>query len=89
MTNGDMDFVDGYDDLPEELQEKVKRAIEQGHVDDEDWKHVRTYTSSALIFAKPTRIFRRTYQVLYCSRRRRRYGAKPRPGHSQDRSQLL
>lgn len=32
-----MDFVDGYDELPPEVQEKVKRALEQGHVDDEDW----------------------------------------------------
>ncbi|WPH02847.1 parp-type zinc finger-containing protein c2a9.07c [Acrodontium crateriforme] len=35
---GNMDLVDGYDELPEELQVKVKRAFEQGHVDDEDWK---------------------------------------------------
>ncbi|KAL8923967.1 MAG: hypothetical protein Q9172_002894 [Xanthocarpia lactea] len=30
--------VDGYEDLPDDCQEKVKRAIENGHVDDEDWK---------------------------------------------------
>lgn len=36
-----MEFVDGYDTLPPEVQEKVKRAIEQGHVDDEDWNGVR------------------------------------------------
>lgn len=35
-----MELVDGYDDLPAEAQEKVKRAIEQGHVDDEDWNGV-------------------------------------------------
>lgn len=32
-----MEFVDGYEDLPPEVQEKVKRALDQGHVDDEDW----------------------------------------------------
>lgn len=35
-----MDLVDGYDDLPAEFQEKVVRAFEQGHVDDEDWNGV-------------------------------------------------
>ncbi|RAK84371.1 zf-PARP-domain-containing protein [Aspergillus costaricaensis CBS 115574] len=34
----DWSALDGYDELPEDLQEKVRRAIEQGHVDDEDWK---------------------------------------------------
>lgn len=37
-----MEMVDGYDTLPEEFQDKVKRAIEQGHVDDADWKWVST-----------------------------------------------
>lgn len=32
--------LDGYDELPEDLQEKVANAIEQGHVDDEDWSGV-------------------------------------------------
>lgn len=36
----DMDMVDGFEELPEELQEKVKRALEQGHVDDADWNGV-------------------------------------------------
>ena len=30
-----MDLVDGFEELPEDMQVKVKRAIEQGHVDDE------------------------------------------------------
>ena len=38
--NGDYELVDGMDELPEDEQEKVKRAIEQGHVDEEDWQHV-------------------------------------------------
>ena len=32
--------LDGHDELPEDLQEKVANAIEQGHVDDEDWSGV-------------------------------------------------
>ena len=36
----DMDLVDGYDGLPEWAQEKVKRALEQIHVDDDDWNGV-------------------------------------------------
>lgn len=35
-----MELVDGFEDLPEPAQEKVKRALEQGHVDDEDWNGV-------------------------------------------------
>lgn len=40
-AEGDMELIDGYDELPEDAQDKVKRALEQGHVDDEDWKGVR------------------------------------------------
>ena len=36
----DMELVDGYEELPNEAQVKVKRALEQGHVDDEDWNGV-------------------------------------------------
>ncbi|KAL8785965.1 MAG: hypothetical protein Q9213_003041 [Squamulea squamosa] len=35
---GDVDMLDGYEELPEDCQEKVKRAVENGHVDDEDWR---------------------------------------------------
>ncbi|KAF2787434.1 zf-PARP-domain-containing protein [Melanomma pulvis-pyrius CBS 109.77] len=38
FTNGETDLVDGYDDLPSEIQEKVKFALANGHVPDEDWK---------------------------------------------------
>lgn len=34
------DLLDGYDELPSELQEKVRVALKQGHVTDEDWKGV-------------------------------------------------
>lgn len=36
----DIDLFDGYDELPDHLQEKMRRTLEQGHVDDEDWKGV-------------------------------------------------
>jgi hypothetical protein len=39
-SDGDTDMVDGYDELPADLQEKVKTALEEGHVADEDWKGV-------------------------------------------------
>ena len=38
--DGDIDLLDGYDELDTDMQEKVKRAIDQGHVDDEDWRGV-------------------------------------------------
>ena len=38
----DMELVDGFDSLPEGDQEKVKRALEQEHVDDDDWNGVRS-----------------------------------------------
>jgi hypothetical protein len=37
----DHELIDGLDTLPEDAQEKVKRALEQGHVDDEDFNGVR------------------------------------------------
>lgn len=39
-TDNNFDYLDGYDELHEDLQETVRRAFEQGHVDDEDWKGV-------------------------------------------------
>lgn len=38
ISDGDPEMIDGLDDLPQEWQDKIVRAIEQGHVDDEDWK---------------------------------------------------
>lgn len=37
-TEGDMDLMDGYEEVPEEWQEKFKAAVETGHVPDEDWR---------------------------------------------------
>ncbi|KAL8944529.1 MAG: hypothetical protein Q9211_000540 [Gyalolechia sp. 1 TL-2023] len=34
----DVSMLDGYEELPDDLQEKVKLALENGHVADEDWK---------------------------------------------------
>ncbi|KAE8367706.1 hypothetical protein BDV27DRAFT_123523 [Aspergillus caelatus] len=34
----DYEQLDGFEDLTPENQEKVKKALEQGHVDDEEWK---------------------------------------------------
>jgi len=38
-SEGDMEYVDGFEDMTKEMQEKILRALEQGHVDDADWKH--------------------------------------------------
>ena len=50
-TEDNLEYLDGFEELPEDLQEKVRRAMEQEHVDDEDWKgvllkHCHTITAS-------------------------------------------
>lgn len=55
-TEGDMDMLDGYEDLPNDLQEKVKQAFEDGHVADDDWKGAslpRRMMSQSLTHALP------------------------------------
>ena len=42
-TEDDVNMLDGYEELPTDLQEKVKAALENGHVADEDWKGVRPF----------------------------------------------
>ncbi|KAL1857895.1 hypothetical protein Plec18167_001701 [Paecilomyces lecythidis] len=37
-ANGDYSGIDGYDELSSENQDKVREAIEQGHISDSDWK---------------------------------------------------
>lgn len=32
--------IDGFDEISSEFQDKVRGALEQGHVDDADWKGV-------------------------------------------------
>lgn len=40
VIEGNLEYLDGYEDLTFEDQVKVERALENGHVDDEDWKGV-------------------------------------------------
>jgi hypothetical protein len=40
----DFDALDGFDELSPEHQEKIKTAIEKGHIEDDEWKGVRTLT---------------------------------------------
>jgi hypothetical protein len=42
----DLDLLDGYEDLPQEHQERLARALDQGHIDDEDWNGVSVFFSS-------------------------------------------
>lgn len=44
-----LEYLDGYEELPEDLQEQVRRAMEQGHVDDEDWNGVSLTTVALLL----------------------------------------
>ena len=37
---GDLEMLDGYDELNEDFQEKVRKALADGHVADEDWNGV-------------------------------------------------
>ena len=39
----DLSLLDGYDEVSEENQEKIREAVEQGHVADSDWKGVRMW----------------------------------------------
>lgn len=50
-TEDNLEYLDGYDELPQDLQEQVRRAMEQGHVDDEDWNgvYLDTFTSSLVV----------------------------------------
>ena len=45
---GDPSQLDGYEELPEDLQEKVVNALEQGHIDDEDWGWVIISSMSSI-----------------------------------------
>ena len=35
-----LDLFDGFDELPDDLQEKVKTALADGHIADDDWTGV-------------------------------------------------
>ena len=62
-TENNLDYLDGYEELPSESQEKIARAFEQGHVDDEDWKGVSARIWSMEHILNSVRIFRRTVRV--------------------------
>jgi hypothetical protein len=40
FIDGDVTMLDGFEELPDAEQSKVRKALEDGHVDDEDWKGV-------------------------------------------------
>lgn len=40
-SEGNPELIDGFEELPPKAQEKVRRALAQVHVDDEDWNGVR------------------------------------------------
>lgn len=53
ISEGDelnIDDIDGWDELPEEHQEKVRKALEQGHVDDDDWKGVSSVITCICVY---------------------------------------
>lgn len=45
----DASAVDGFTELSSENQEKVLRALEQGHVDDSDWRGVSFFFETPLM----------------------------------------
>ena len=47
-------ILDGYDELPPEDQEKIRKALKQGHVDDEDWKGVSFHDHTTCMMFQPT-----------------------------------
>ncbi|BAE60938.1 unnamed protein product [Aspergillus oryzae RIB40] len=49
----DYEQLDGFEDLTPENQEKVKKALEQGHVDDDEWKGV---CNSLFLMTLPSRL---------------------------------
>jgi len=60
-------IIDGYDEVTGEAQEKIKFALEHGHVPDEDWKGVSRAIGIFLIFSfshhHKSRSLRRTVRV--------------------------
>ena len=58
FTEDDLDIVDGYDELPADAQEKVRFALRNGHVQDEDWKGVSVIRRSTVGVAEKNRISR-------------------------------
>ena len=40
-----LDMFDGYEELPEDLQDKIKLALAEGHIADDDWTGVLSLPS--------------------------------------------
>ena len=40
--NLDFDALDGFDEIPPEMQEKIKTALVKGHIEDNEWQGVST-----------------------------------------------
>lgn len=38
--DADMGVIDGWEEITDEARDKLRKALKQGHVDDEDWKGV-------------------------------------------------
>lgn len=47
--DSDLDILDGYEELEPWAQEKVKFALRNGHVEDEDWKGVSVLCFTRLL----------------------------------------
>lgn len=54
VIDNNFDYLDGYDELSEDVQEMVRRAFEQGHVDDEDWRGVSSPDAALCVLIADT-----------------------------------
>jgi hypothetical protein len=45
FIDGDVDMLDGYEELSQENKDKVALALKEGHVADEDWVGVSEFLS--------------------------------------------
>lgn len=52
----DFSRLDGFEELSEEFQEKIRKAIELGHVEDEEWKGVSLPSSISTLRSFPLKI---------------------------------
>lgn len=55
-ANGDYAAIDGYEELSSQNQNKVREAIEEGHIADSDWKGVRETIICYVSYAYPLTI---------------------------------
>jgi hypothetical protein len=47
---GSASEIDGWDELPVEYQDKIREALEEGHVDDEDWNGVGFPSTRSILY---------------------------------------